>query len=136
MVGWPSSKIAFMLFTFTISFAASCLPTHRVGAITVTTKPIPNYCGGEVAIKGTGFPPGHIIEIYFQALPGRSGQLFDSLQTADAQGNIELTHAVRCTTSDRVTTWPDVIAVAKDTNATVSEYPVAPVKPGIWVCQC
>jgi hypothetical protein len=77
-----------------------------------------------------------LIEIYFQALPGRSGQVFDSLQTADARGNIELTHAVRCTTSDRETNWPDVVAVAKDTNATVSEYPVAPVKPGIWVCQC
>jgi hypothetical protein len=131
----PRSRLAFIFITFIISFAGSCPPP--VGSITVTTRPIPNWCGGEVTIKGTGFPPGHIIEIYFQSLPGRStsDQIFDSLHTADAQGRFESTHNVRCQTWENKK-WPNVIVVAKDKDAEVSQYPFTGVDSGIWVCRC
>lgn len=115
--------------------AGSCNNPGPVGSITATTKS--NQVGGEVTIKGTGFPAGHTIRFKYQAVPQFNGAFSPPIfANADAQGKFEVTDtSVRCTTHDHDTNWANVMIVAEDSSATVSENPITTVSPSIWICR-
>jgi hypothetical protein len=115
--------------------AWSCDDPAPKGSITATTKL--NSFGGEVTIKGTGFPAGHTIRFKYQAIPNFDGAFSPPVfASVNPQGSFEVTDtSVRCTTQDRETDWPNVMIVAEDSAAPAPENPVTTVRPGIWICR-
>ncbi|MBC7777940.1 MAG: hypothetical protein H7246_21075 [Phycisphaerae bacterium] len=125
------------LFLLIVLFSAgSCNIPPPVGSITATTKR--NQFGGEVTIKGQGFPAGHTIHFTYTNVPNFVGAKSTGLLAGvNAQGNFEITDTdVRCVTNDHETQWLDIVIAALDPQAASgSSNPVTTVKPYIWVCQ-